>query len=318
MTAWFCVALGDESDFGKNITSAFVKKHIRIALGIILFAAFVLLVAWAYFFAIPQMASPVGRGPVGGSWFTRWQPAFEGVDYLRAELRIPRPMRIHAVRVDLSNPSIELLVTPPLSRHSRELPSRRTSSFLEEFGCQVAVNASLFTPVVRLENEPVRPTGLAAALGSVYSKPVSNLHALVISTNKVISIAKPYPESPPYQGVGGLLAILENGEISDERREPEPATVVGYSADQQYLYLMVIDGRQRGYSEGVSPHEAASLMVKLGASDAINMDGGGSSTLVMENKLGKASVINRPCNPIINGIERPVATHIGIYALPLE
>ena len=76
----------------------------------------------------------------------------------------------------------------------------------------------------------------------------------------------------------------------------------------------MIDGRQPGYSEGVSLGELADLMIEYGADHAINLDGGGSSTLVVEGTDGTARILNSPIHGRIPGRERPVANQLGIYA----
>lgn len=63
-----------------------------------------------------------------------------------------------------------------------------------------------------------------------------------------------------------------------------PRTVVGIRPDGTLL-LVVFDGRRPGVSEGVSLTEAAGILVSLGAEDAINLDGGGSSTMVVGDKV---------------------------------
>ncbi|MEN3001651.1 MAG: phosphodiester glycosidase family protein [Armatimonadota bacterium] len=79
-----------------------------------------------------------------------------------------------------------------------------------------------------------------------------------------------------------------------ERRHPR--TAVGRTAKGELLWL-VVDGRQ-AHSQGVSLPELAQLMLRYGAVDAINLDGGGSSTLVVRDLL-----LNSPSD----GSERPVA-----------
>lgn len=64
--------------------------------------------------------------------------------------------------------------------------------------------------------------------------------------------------------------------------------------------------------------ELADLLLEYGAYSAINMDGGGSVTLVVEGPDGKPEVLNSPIHARIPGLERPVANHLGIYALPIE
>ena len=67
----------------------------------------------------------------------------------------------------------------------------------------------------------------------------------------------------------------------------EPRTALGYNADT--LFLVVADGRQPKYSTGLTLYELASILIDLGAAEAINLDGGSSSTFVVNDK-----VINKP------------------------
>jgi exopolysaccharide biosynthesis protein len=60
------------------------------------------------------------------------------------------------------------------------------------------------------------------------------------------------------------------------------------------MIWLVVDGRQPGYSEGVSEHELARLMIDLECDQAINLDGGGSSILLLGNSVGQLRAANRP------------------------
>ena len=57
--------------------------------------------------------------------------------------------------------------------------------------------------------------------------------------------------------------------------------------------LVVVDGRRRGYSDGMTLRELADLMRGLGARDAINLDGGGSTTLVYADPIRPAGCGSR-------------------------
>jgi exopolysaccharide biosynthesis protein len=57
---------------------------------------------------------------------------------------------------------------------------------------------------------------------------------------------------------------------------------------------MVVDGRQQGYSEGVSEEELAKLLIERGCSEGINLDGGGSSSMWIRNDKDELSVANSP------------------------
>lgn len=83
---------------------------------------------------------------------------------------------------------------------------------------------------------------------------------------------------------------------------PNPRTALGVTADGRLL-LVVVDGRQSGYSSGMGLQELADLMTSLGARDAINLDGGGSSTMWL-NGL----VVNRPSD----GPERAVSSALVV------
>ncbi|HXF98974.1 MAG TPA: phosphodiester glycosidase family protein, partial [Gaiellaceae bacterium] len=90
-----------------------------------------------------------------------------------------------------------------------------------------------------------------------------------------------------------------------------PRTAIGQRADGRLL-LVVVDGRRRGYSVGMTSFELALTMLRLGAVRAMQLDGGGSSTLAFEGR-----VLNAPSD----GRERPIANalmlqYYGVYALP--
>jgi Phosphodiester glycosidase len=97
-----------------------------------------------------------------------------------------------------------------------------------------------------------------------------------------------------------------------------PRTAVGLSADGKTAWLVVVDGRQKGYSEGATLGELTELFISLGASDAINLDGGGSSSLVQQGKDDQPEVLNRPIHTGVPGRERPVANHIAVFAAPSQ
>ena len=74
-----------------------------------------------------------------------------------------------------------------------------------------------------------------------------------------------------------------------------PRTAIGQRQDGIVLFL-VIDGRQPGYSIGASITDVTKILLRYGAYNASNLDGGASSTLVVENEI-----INRPCGVCTNG-----------------
>jgi hypothetical protein len=78
-----------------------------------------------------------------------------------------------------------------------------------------------------------------------------------------------------------------------------PRTAVGVGSGGRRLLLAVVDGRQAPYSDGMTLRELATLMQALGAREAINLDGGGSTALVVSDSdaSGGFRVANRPSDP---------------------
>lgn len=93
-------------------------------------------------------------------------------------------------------------------------------------------------------------------------------------------------------------------------RGVNPRTAAGFSSNRRRLLLVVIDGRQAGYSVGTTIRETAAIMRDLGARDAVNLDGGGSSALVVRDaSTGTIRVMNKPSDAVG---ERPVGDALAI------
>jgi hypothetical protein len=99
------------------------------------------------------------------------------------------------------------------------------------------------------------------------------------------------------EAVSGRPAILHDGEVDllsldlfESANERAPRTAVGLDRRRRTLILAVVDGRQPG-SHGMTLYELARFMQELGAYDALNLDGGGSSAMVVP-RLG--GVVNVP------------------------
>ncbi len=91
-----------------------------------------------------------------------------------------------------------------------------------------------------------------------------------------------------------------------------PRTAVGLSKDGKTLILLVADGRSI-FSSGLSERELADLMLGLGCDVAMNLDGGGSTTMtVCDGPPAQPTTLNHPSD----GTERPVANVLGIRPKP--
>jgi len=109
--------------------------------------------------------------------------------------------------------------------------------------------------------------------------------------------------------ISGSNRILDNGQltgVANASRGREPRTLLGVNEAGNRLILMTVDGRN--HSIGATLGEAATYMRQFGAHDAINLDGGGSTTMAATMPGGSLSVINTPSG----GSQRAVINAIGI------
>jgi hypothetical protein len=288
------------------------RKLIVIAL-VIMVAAFIIHLLW------PKRPP---RQPVESR-------LFRGVTYIRQTPTRPRPLLIHAIVVQISTPGIDFLVTPGAPGQERETLARTTGAFLTEYGLQVAINANFFDPFWSRglfdyyphSGDPVDVRGLAIANGVTYSTDRPHLPSLCLEPGRVAIQTYGCPPGTT-QAVTGAPLLLKAGKIQVTPTRPAgdnlaPRTAVGIDQTRQKLWLVVVDGRQTGYSEGVTLYELAQLMRSLGVETAVNLDGGGSSTMVISTATG-AQLLNAPIHTRIPMRQRPVANHLGVYALPLE
>lgn len=94
--------------------------------------------------------------------------------------------------------------------------------------------------------------------------------------------------------IGGYPQIIASGissisgDVPSHTAERHPRTAVGYSEDYTKLYLVTVDGRQES-SIGITLAELADYMLTFNIYEAINLDGGGSTTMVANNE-----VVNSP------------------------
>ncbi len=122
----------------------------------------------------------------------------------------------------------------------------------------------------------------------------------------------------PHTAVGGFPLLLRDSVIvrtvdsagAVSFRGVNPRTAAGFANNGRRLLLVVIDGRQAGYSAGTTTRETAELLRDLGAREAVNLDGGGSTAMVARDAAtGAIRVVNKPSDA---AGERPVANALAV------
>ena len=112
------------------------------------------------------------------------------------------------------------------------------------------------------------------------------------------------------EAVGGRQVLLRSGQIMSSDATLEPRTAAGVSMDGKTVYLLAVDGRWEGWSVGASYPMLANILLGAGAYDAINLDGGGSTTFVVRSgndaSVASFTTWNRPSDSkdraVVNGL----------------
>jgi hypothetical protein len=120
----------------------------------------------------------------------------------------------------------------------------------------------------------------------------------------------------PREGLAGWDQIVRGGaSLPGPDANLAPRTAIGLDESGRTLWLVVVDGRQKGLSEGMSRRELADLMRGIGCWSAANLDGGGSSIMTLRGSDGRLSVVNSPSDRSLGSVKiRPVPAILTIRA----
>lgn len=116
--------------------------------------------------------------------------------------------------------------------------------------------------------------------------------------------------------IGGHAVLVDNGAVKPYTRDIKfidgvrARTAVGISQDGKTVYVVTAEGRTKR-SSGLTIAELAKFMQEIGVYKAMNLDGGGSTTMAVRN-LGDLNR-TRATNPERNGAERRVVNGLGVY-----
>lgn len=276
--------------------------------------------------------------------------------YQVERFNLPGPVAGVAVKVDLTDARVKVKVAladdhdpdgdgPCVGQLDTPSSAARKNDFA------IALNASFFSAPSTKDvlGQKIRyfvgnctiPVGWHFSRNKLLSQPAnSTLRAtFIVDEDGKVSIAdhvETLPKNTRY-AVSGNAMVLQMGKITSSEKNAvrHPRSAVGLSADRKTLILVAVDGRQAtptfnfgdpveageekyiGHSRGVTYAELGALMKSLGAADAINLDGGGSTALVVKDfRTGVFSVANQPSDLSTFNLpiraERPVADVIGI------
>ena len=257
----------------------------------------------------------------------------QGVDLLRIELAQPRLMKMYLLRIDLDTPGLRFTGTardPEWGKPMPDFPKGtirtrriRTRNFLlnarrDGLNLIVAANSAPWTPG-QTPFTPAygEPLGVAILDGVVISDSKPHRGVFVVYQDGRVDIVEELPEKE-YPRVrlatSGFALILRDGKAlpgGAYERDPYPRMAYGLSRDRKYFYILAVDGRQPEWSMGATGAELSEIFLKAGAADAVNMDGGGSTTLCYwDAETEEAIVLTRHGS---GGYQRPVGANLGIF-----
>lgn len=212
----------------------------------------------------------------------------------------------HVVLVDMRCPAIDVVATRPGDRRAS------VSGFAQEYAAQIAINANFFDGST---------CGLAMGDGRVWRDAYRDRCGASLAFGPCAdgtrlayfdSVDRPTTCELGWarQVITGWPRLLDRGATVFEPEEPigmyrfHPRTAIGSTPGGATLVIAVVDGRRNGIP-GMTSLGLIPLMEEFGVSDAINLDGGGSTELYIAAEGG---VVNRPSD----GVERRVGNHLGI------
>ena len=262
----------------------------------------------------------------------------EGVTIRAYALEKPRLMKAYVARIDLAAPGVGFTATERDPLWGRPMPDYTNETWLvntkrettadfmtrrrrEGKNVEVAVNTSGW-----------RPWGGRAACNSIYAafhrwdladgvelssgkRPGMGTYFIVRKNGKaeIRSVIRPSMTNDMAFAIYGNRHLLKNGaptpEAAAKFTEVHPRTSFGLTADRKTLVILAVDGRQPGYSEGATRADLAEILLREGCTDAVNMDGGGSTSLVVfDHESGRSVMLNHHAK----GYVRKTALNLGI------
>jgi exopolysaccharide biosynthesis protein len=274
------------------------------------------------------------------------QHPFRGITYIERSESAPREVRMHIVLIDLTAPGLSFHLTPPGG--PMETIRRTTLEYLKQEHAQVAINAHYFLPWPSYQPEadlvgfaasngtiysafeiPEQSYALAPYVPAINIDPenhatlvhrdpafADNRHVLenVGIWNAVAGSAQIVTDGVktiPQYGAGGVLkAGGPNGGFSAGKSwyaQTNARSAIGLTKDAKTLVLFTVD--VRGGSAGMQVGEVADILIRdYNVYQALNLDGGGSTTLALDGQIANVSSDNPE--------GRRVGSNLAVFAQP--
>lgn len=199
---------------------------------------------------------------------TYFQPS-ENTFYMRF---LGEKLTFHLVAIKMK-PNLEFSVLPT---------QVSVESFIQENNPTITINGSPYNM------KTLEPVGIVIQNQKIFSNPVPNYSAFSIDLNNIPKIYEIQSEIKPENtkvALGGFYTIIKNGEKYGNYQDIQDSrTAIGISKEKDYIFLLLVEGEFYTRSDGLSFGECADLLLAISVENALQMDGGGSTTLYITNK----------------------------------
>ncbi len=210
---------------------------------------------------------------------------------------------VHILTIDLKAKGIRPFVTKNLNGSLW-----KTTKFVSETKVQGAINTAFFDM-----GGTNKARGFQKSDGNAYTDNDSSRKTMGFDeSNQYLQGQTDAIRAKMYNATSGSHILVKDGKKVDNGTgdfsvTTHPRTAVGIDKSGRYFYMVVVDGRHDNEGrKGMSLADLSDCMIALGSYQSINMDGGGSTTMVVSGK----GIVNKPSA----GSERSVAVHLGFYA----
>ncbi|WP_353136551.1 phosphodiester glycosidase family protein [Pseudopedobacter sp.] len=230
-------------------------------------------------------------------------------------------MKAFVFEIDLTNPQVRIEASTPNNSPSfgmQPMTKQATYEDFEEHKVWAGINADFYNMDTGVPQGIVYKEGLA--IKTTVTDALNTFFAITKDGKALIGDQQMYPDikNNIQEAVGGRVTLLKDGvAVQQVDKRLEPRTCIGVNQDGTRVYMLVVDGRNFHYSNGMNYDDLAKFMKALGAYQAINLDGGGSSTFFIRTTpsfdADRFAVRNWPTDN--GGKERSVANGLIVVSV---
>lgn len=224
------------------------------------------------------------------------------IDYMQFELSIASDeytMQIDTINADSLEEGDAILFTPR-GFTSTPADKQRFEVVLKQISEKFIPNQECMVKVIEVkENSSGTPINDGTFVLSVSEKKIAEIKKVLNKKELVLKPSVKNFQKPIALAVGGGPMLIKDGKINipNDREEIRknfvtdlhPRTALGFNLEKNKLWLFTVDGRQPSLSIGMDLYTVAEYLQKLGATEAMNLDGGGSTTMWV-----RGNVVNSP------------------------